>query len=299
MKSSKVSMLRNVLSGITVEPAIFLFVLAGELSGTTLLAFIYYKACINRFSNDTSICPNLHNETYKAEEDLVQTDSSHWLIYIYYFTNIPCIFMTIIYGIISDAYSQKAVIAMPLIMCGMQSLVFILMSLFPSAPSELFLLASFFMGLGGGWATFFSQALAYVACVTSEEKRTERIAIANGMYNIAAIIAFSSGGVLLDHTSFTFVFCTCFILNAIGAMYTYIRIENVIVKSNKWSYSSFCKNIMFDFKDSIKIVTRKRPHNKRCQIIALLSIAALLLFGNSRKYIIIVNHSKVHFLHIL
>ncbi len=277
--------MRNIVTNITVEPSIFLFVLASELSGPTLLAFIYHRSCLDRFVNDTSICTNRNNETYMIEEDWIQTDTSHWLIYTEYVRNIPCIFVTFIYGIVSDMYSPKVAVAMPLIMAGMQTLVLMLMVVCPSSPSSLFFLAALLFGIGGGWTTFFSQTLGYVTRATSENDRTERLAIANGMYNIAAIIAYMSGGVLLDNTMFIFVFSTVFILYAIGVIYTCLRIKTVIMKPNKWSHGPICKMAVLEVKDSVKTLFRRRPHNRRCQIIAMLFIAFLILIGASRKFI--------------
>jgi hypothetical protein len=54
-----------------------------------------------------------------------------------------------------------------------------------------------FEGITGGWATMLMGAFSYIADVTTEERRTFRIGIANTCFSIGLPVAMSAGGILL------------------------------------------------------------------------------------------------------
>ncbi len=98
--------------------------------------------------NDSYTCDNLHNKTLKEEEVLVQQDVSKWMLYTYYFQSIPPLVMTFFYGIISDRYNRKVVMATPMMAAALETSVYILMAAKPSIPLPMIIVGKLISGLG-------------------------------------------------------------------------------------------------------------------------------------------------------
>ncbi len=271
------NMMKRFLSSITVEPVIFLYALAGELSGPTTSAFIRRQICVERFSNSTSICADIYNTVYHKEQELVQNDASYWIMYGKYCVNIPAMFFIMLYGTVHDAYNQKVAISAPIIMTGIQTLVFTLLALLHSFPLPLLVIGPVLEGLGGSLPTFVAMTMAYIACVTDKEKRTERMALAAGLRYLAALIAYSVGGALLLHTNFIVMFSFILVIYIFATIYVCIRIKPLDIQSLGQSHRSIFKNAFWEIPNSIMTLFRKR--SKRCQLLLILCIAGLIFFG--------------------
>ena len=86
---------------------------------------------------DNYTCYNLHNKSLKAEEDEVQTAMAQWMAYSLWLQAIPPLLLTFIYGAISDSYSRKIVMMLPVIGLLLEALIFILMTFFTQWPVEV------------------------------------------------------------------------------------------------------------------------------------------------------------------
>ena len=280
---------KGMLQRITVEPAMVLFVFSGGLTAPVIMAFIYKKTCIERFANETFICDNLHNKTFKMEEDLVQGDTSHWILWQTNINTALCMLMVLVVGSVGDLYSRKLSICIPLVMSALQISIYIVLSIdaiFLKFPVQLFILPPILVGLGSSWAGFFSQTLGYVASVSSTETRTERIAWAQGMFNVGTIISSAIWGVLLDNTSFIFVFSLACGLYILAAFYTVIRVKDIDENADTHGVErkSIIDHVLSIYKDALKVVFQKRTKHRRCHILIVLLLTAIITLGTARKF---------------
>ena len=69
-------MLKKVTGLVTVEPVLFFYMLASFMQYSAFQDLVYQKTCLDNF-NET-VCQNLNNITEAL--DLVQEQSSHWIL---------------------------------------------------------------------------------------------------------------------------------------------------------------------------------------------------------------------------
>ncbi len=150
---------------ITVEPVTLLYTMAYGIQYPAEAALIYRRVCWDRFYDNPLICENLGNESYADKENLVQGDVAEMNMYAGFCASIPPIILTFIYGILSDQYSRKKVIAIPFTAMLFEVCILILMAVIPSLPTHIYLVAKLCMGLGGGWTTFFMAVQSYTAVI--------------------------------------------------------------------------------------------------------------------------------------
>ena len=213
------------LSFITVEPAILLYEIPTSVQNPAESDFIYRRLCIQRY-NDSEICENLHNVNYSEQEKIVQGDAAIWLMYGNLCKSLFPLLVMFMYGALSDSYSRRLVISIPIIGVNLESLVFLIMSLFPTIPVQVFMIARIFVGVTGSWPTFYMAVFSYVAAITNENHRTVRMGIAQGTFAIGLSIGFFISGVILDNTSFTFVFALMLGLQTLGIIYIFVYMRN-------------------------------------------------------------------------
>lgn len=67
---------KNALSIVTVEPVLFMYMLATFMQYSVFQDLVYQKTCHHNFN--ASVCHNLNNNSYAL--DVVQEQSSHWIL---------------------------------------------------------------------------------------------------------------------------------------------------------------------------------------------------------------------------
>ncbi len=283
----------SALKLITIEPTMFLYSFAYCLQLPAEQAFIYHKQCHYIF-NDSNICNNLRNNTFKNEENLVQTESAYWMSYFNICMTIPPIVMTIVYGIISDNYSRKIVIIIPLLGFALDNLCFVFMTLWPDVPFQFLLTGKLLIGVTGGWQTVFMSTVSYITSITHKEQRITKISILNGQFYIALSLSFFTGGLLLEKTSFRFIFATACAVNLLSILYTLIFIrERSTSLSDEYhkekgseDYSIFkqFRHTCVGLQDGIRQLLRKRPRNNRQHLLVMFPMVFFIMTGNNRKF---------------
>ncbi len=284
----------SALKLITIEPTMFLYSFAYCLQLPAEQAFIYHKQCHYIF-NDSNMCDNLNNKTFKNEEDLVQTESAYWMSYFNFCMMLPPMVMTIVYGIISDKYNRKIIIIIPLFGCILDNLCFVFMTIWPDLPFQFLLLGKLLIGFSGNWQTLFMATACYIASITNKDQRITRISITNGQWYIAVSISFFIGGTLLECTSFRFIFALSGVVNSLAILYTVIFIKGESLSSSKEhnaetgseDYNIFktFKIACIDLRDGFKNLVRKRPKNNRQHLLVIFPMVFFLMAGNNRKSI--------------
>ena len=69
-------MLKKVTGFVTVEPVLFFYMLATFMQYSVFQDLVYKKTCLDNFNK--TVCQNLNNITEAL--DLVQEQSSHWIL---------------------------------------------------------------------------------------------------------------------------------------------------------------------------------------------------------------------------
>ena len=130
------------------------------------------QVCLARI-NDTTICENLSNGSYEAEENLVQASSSHWLLAAMLSYQIPGFIASFIYGALSDRVSRKLVLLLPSVGHLIGAAFLLLNAMCPQWPMAAVMLCPLAAGIGGGWMTCLLACFSYLSEVRTFHFRSQ------------------------------------------------------------------------------------------------------------------------------
>ena len=269
---------------ITVEPVLLLFSMAKALMLPTLAALTYRKVCLSHFS--VNICNDLHNDSLKEIEIVVQAESSYWLLVLNLSKSIPVLVLCFFYGSLSDKVSRKAALLIPV--CGhvLGSLVYLIQSIYIELPVAGLLIGCLLIGLSGGWVTCNMAAFSYMSDVITEKKRTFRIAIGETSIILGIGVSVLVGGMLLDVTTFWFVTSLSFGIYCLLLIYIIFWIKDSS-KSTSTEPTSFCATLKVlcnfsSIRDVVGCVFRKRKRGRRMHVLLMyvnVLMASIAMYG--------------------
>ena len=277
LSSRCVAKINNLRRAIHVEPILFFFMFGTSLLWPTIQALIYRKVCLKKFNQ--SICDNLSNSSYKDEENMVQTDAAHWFLLENICFEIPSIIFTFFYGSLGDNVSRKLTLILPAVGQIFSAANYIVNAMYIDLHVGYILIGPLFSGIFGGWVTCNMASFSYLSDVTPEKNRTFRIAIAEAIISTSLASSFFFGGMILDHTSFPFVFSLGLTMFIFAILYTVFRIRDTDQGRRRRGIPNcgeVCKATMApkQIKDTLGCVFRKREKNGRSHV--LVSMAVLV-----------------------
>ncbi|XP_076464411.1 proton-coupled folate transporter-like [Babylonia areolata] len=269
------------LRDITVEPVLFLYMFAVNVVLPTLQALAYFKVCIQRYN--ASFCQQLRNVTFQQEHseenDYVQSTTSHWILLANVAMTIPACFTVMLFlGSFGDKVGRKFPVVLPILGAVAQSLASLLNAVFPYAPLGFLLIGPLLSGMCGGIIAALMAVFSYITHVAPPETKTTRIGILESMIFLAGTLGVFTSGVMLDGTSFTFVFGFSAGLQCLALVYVVVWLEDVrppepvVLRSmcGRWAWESL--------KEVMQFVRRPRAPRVRLTILLLvLSIDLILL----------------------
>ncbi len=288
--------IRRLVRCVTIEPVIFICLFGVGLESTTQAAFLYYKACLTRF-RDSHICQHIQNKTIGIE-DIVQTDTSHWTLYKSIAHDIPSVILVFLYGTVSDHFSRKWAIAIPIIGHILGSTCDLIQSLFMELHVGFVLLSALIKSLFGGNTTLFMAFFSYYGTISSDTNRTLYISIGEGVVSAAFCLALFISGILLDHTSFHFIFATIIILQIISFAYLVLLVKEppkYSPKEEKGRNTGFLRRGWMSIPhvcDAYLCIFKKRSMNRRCQLLVVLSCVIFITIAAGRTYLIFALHQQ-------
>lgn len=215
----------SILSSVTVEPVLFLFMLAVFMQYSVFQDLIYQKVCARTFN--TTVCSHLYDPDNKDSLDYVQNHSSYWILASTLALTIPCIVVSIFLGSWSDIFGRKLPLIVPSFGGIFSSIVFICVSEISSAPLELILLGCALSGLFGGFASCIMATMSYVSDVSTTEGRTTRVLILESMTFLGGTLGPLIGGAMLPATSHAAVFGLILVCHFVIIVYVALVLPQV------------------------------------------------------------------------
>ena len=174
---------------LTVEPVIFLYMFATYLYFPLYEQYFYVRFGTQLLKNSSfpfpngSFCLNSSQiDEYKGNGsyEIVETSSSHLLIYLTLANRIPSIISTLILGPLSDRFGRKPVlliVACGAVLQGVLTIVIVYLNL----SVYFFVITAFIAGCCGDFAALLMGSFSYISDVSSKKWLTLRIGIAEAM----------------------------------------------------------------------------------------------------------------------
>lgn len=188
---------------LTVEPVLFLFMFASFLSYTLFQELVHHLVCeqTDNCSSNASSETHSWNGTARgcnepsSTEQLVQTRSSHWLLYINLATGLPSVLVSVFYGSISDQKGRRPFIILPAVGTILNQVVILLTVYFHnSLPLSFLLLGAFASGVCGSYSVVNFAVYSYASDVSAQSKRTLQISVLESMTYLGATASLVIGG---------------------------------------------------------------------------------------------------------
>ncbi|KAJ8308583.1 hypothetical protein KUTeg_013457 [Tegillarca granosa] len=271
------------LRKITVEPTIFLYMFYLFLQLPTFQALIYYKVCTFKY-NDTTICDNLENETYKQEEMYVQKESSSWILKTNLAFGLPSILVvTFFLAPWGDRVGRKVPVILPVVGSILNSCFNLLNALFIDWELQMLVIGPLLNGLSGGFVACMMSGYSYVGHDSDKEFKTIRVGIIEALIFLAGTFGVLLSGVLLDRTSFTFVFSVTIGITSLALVYTLVFVRD-LKPDERATSTSLVKTICHEHvKQPWMCIIKERPDRTKLYIGLQLFVKTLMIFCTAGK----------------
>ena len=266
----------------------FLYMYLTYTQFLTFQALIYLKICLNNYNS--SLCDILNkNETLKAEDDYVQKHTSTWILYSNLAFALPSVFSVILFlGPWGDRVGRKIPLLFPLIGALLNSVSNVVNSVYIHAPLGYLLIGSFLNGCMGGFIGTLMACHSYITHIVEPENRIVRIGILQGMTFLSSTIGTATSGIMLDRTSFVFVFSVLIVIMCITLIYTLVWVDNIVPEEQELGTSRgwFQTLVVDSVKNVCLCVYENRTSKHFWNLIMLLLITFFAMITIVGKFII-------------
>ncbi|XP_034941213.1 proton-coupled folate transporter [Chelonus insularis] len=273
---------------ISVEPTMWLYLMAYMITSVVEQAFFVYKACrVNHnFSEDT--CQNINeNETVKNVVQLTVSDFHQW-------NNIAGHVVPIILALFFGNWSDRRGRKLPLIIGLLGKIIYsgmIVVNAFIPTWDVFMIIytATIPMGMLGGDIAIFASCFAYISDVSSIKQRTLRVTILDIAYLSTMPTGVALGSYLFTNVvnrSYSIMFTINTTLLVTSVIYTLIVLK---WRTNSRQEPMTGVNIITDFFDkehilaTIKTLTKPRDQFARLHLWLLFTAMTFYTFQRDEK----------------
>ncbi|CAL4106475.1 unnamed protein product, partial [Meganyctiphanes norvegica] len=269
----------NVLNSITVEPILLVNALAH--TGTDIIkeSLQLDKSCLVTLNYTDDICQHLQD--HKDESIKVQQASSTLngaALWVQDF--LPVLLLAYI-GPLADRWGRKPFLYLALIGGSLETLSYLLNSIFFNWPAYVTLVGPLLLSLSGGVSSFQMLMFVYMADITNLSNRTLRIGILKVCMSYGRPFGRLIMGQLLAVSGYVTIFSTSLLLYILCLIYTYVRLKESLPETKRnLASSNGLKDIYILPYNAGKVVFRRRPGYKRLIIILTVLSDGIALFCN-------------------
>ncbi|XP_069118185.1 proton-coupled folate transporter-like [Argopecten irradians] len=283
----------GLLRKTTVEPILFLYMFASFLEFPVSQDLVYTRVCLEKFSNFTYICDNLSNKTLKKEAGSVQKDASSWIMYLNVAYTIPAVItVTLFLGPWGDRLGRKIPLMLTIIGNMLLTVCNLVVSSHTNISIKYILVGKIINGMTGGFIGLMMSVYSYIGHVSSAQNRTSRVGIVEAMIFLSGTAGVLISGIIIDETSFNFVFSFICVIQFLALLYTVFLLGNVRPSQEEtdisiWSYTRlFCK-------DSWICVSKRRPTNILVYLTLEILVLVILMICTSGENDILLLYTKL------
>ena len=198
-------LLRQRRTWLTVEPVLLVYMFATFLSYDTLQVYLKHAICLST-PNCTALKENSSSslgglsvsscgDEVQDIEQRVQTEASHWLLYLNIASGVPSILVSLFYGGLSDQLGRKLFLILPVCGTAFNAVVILLVVYFSHVlPLSFLLLGSIVTGFLGNFSVVNFAVYSYASDVSSKTRRTTQIGVLESMTYLGGTLSLVLGG---------------------------------------------------------------------------------------------------------
>ncbi|XP_035794014.1 proton-coupled folate transporter-like [Anopheles albimanus] len=275
---------------ISVEPTMFLYMMAFMLTSVVEQAFFLYKACTVDHGYSHDICLNIEQYQDIKKEVQVTTSTFHqWNNIAMY---VVPIFLAMFLGAWSDRRGRKLPLVLGL--CGklFYSVMIVVNTRMPTWPVEYIIYTATLPSvLTGADIAIFASCFAYISDITTVEQRTLRITILDATYLSTMPIGVALGNVIFNHTgkSYTIMFTINASLLACSIVYSVFFLKSRTTERQCSIRELPWYRMPLDFFDrqhivrSVQTFVKKRTLHRRIYLYLLMVAMSFYTFQRDEK----------------
>ena len=254
----------------------FLYMYMTYTQFLTSQALIYHKICLDNYNE--SICDVLNkNHTLKTQETFVQKQTSRWILYCSLAFAIPSIFVVMLFiGPWGDRVGRKIPLIFPIVGALCYSISNLINSVYIQAPLGYLLIGHVINGLCGGFIGLLMAVHSYIAHISGTEQKIVRIGILQGMAFLASTFGTATSGIMLDRTSFLFVFGTLIAVMTLTLLYIIVWVDNIKPESQELESGNQCQSLVLGAVKDVSLCVYNNRRSKHFWDIAMLLVITLL-----------------------
>ncbi|CAH0627263.1 unnamed protein product [Chrysodeixis includens] len=280
-----------VITNITIEPCLFMFILAAMIIMTANQNLNLEKACRVNLNFTEEICDSLKSQdvesenAYERETQRLLARALSWRTYLA--ATLPCIF-ALFAGSFSDITGHRKFFLMITsfgqLLIGINN-IFHVYFFYQLRLEYLVFSEAIIEGLSGGWCLCFLTAFAFVSAITTEKDRTYRLGLTSFSITLAFPVGMGTSGILLKSIGYygCYILTTCIhILNLLYLIFV-VRDPKRNKEQKKHDRRGVCHLVgqffrLSNVKDTVSVIVRKAPNNRSIRLCVLLGVVSFL-FG--------------------
>lgn len=275
---------------ITVEPSMFLYMMAFMLTSVIEQVFFLYKACTVNHGYSHDICINIENYQDIKKEVQITTSTFHM------WNNVAMYVVPIVLALFLGAWSDRRGRKLPLILGLIGKLIYSVMIVVNTRmtnwPVEYIIYTATIPSvLTGADIAIFASCFAYISDITTVADRTIRITILDATYLSTMPIGVAIGTLIYNRTakSFTIMFAINASLLLASIIYSAVRLKSrttdrqVSIKELRWyrmPADFFDRNHVVQ---SLQTFFKKRTMNRRVYLYILMVAMSFYTFQRDEK----------------
>ncbi|XP_026298072.1 proton-coupled folate transporter isoform X3 [Apis mellifera] len=215
------------IKDVSVEPTMWLFMMAFMITSVVEQAFFVYKSCRVDHGYSEKICSNLNdNETIKTAVQLTVSNFHQWNNIA---GHVVPIILAFFYGNWSDRRGRKLPLIMGLLGKFIYSFMIVINSMMDTWNlNTVVYFATLPMGMLGGDVVIFGSCFAYISDITSIQQRTLRITILDVIYLSTMPTGVALGSYIYSNVvnkSYTIMFIINATLLFLAILYSLIKLK--------------------------------------------------------------------------
>lgn len=276
------------IKDVSVEPTMWLFMMAFMITSVVEQAFFVYKSCRVDHGYSEKICSNLNdNETIKTAVQLTVSNFHQWNNIA---GHVVPIILAFFYGNWSDRRGRKLPLIMGLLGKFIYSFMIVINSMMDTWNlNTVVYFATLPMGMLGGDVVIFGSCFAYISDITSIQQRTLRITILDVIYLSTMPTGVALGSYIYSNMvnkSYTIMFIINATLLFLAILYSLIKLKWQTLPQQQVLMGT---NLLTDFFDkkhiiaTIKTIIKTRPNHGKLHLLFLLIIMMLYVFQRDEK----------------